>query len=230
LDEEVDYMCGRFTITVTLEELIAHYLIDDSKLATLKPNYNVAPMHNVPAVIASDEGKRLGELRWGLVPFWAKDDKIGSKMINARAETVSEKPAFKRLLKSKRCIIPADGFYEWKKDGTSKQPYRILMSDGSLFSFAGLYDTWEDPEGKKLSTCTIITTTPNSLMEDIHDRMPVILRPEDEADWLGRDNDDVESLLKLLKPYDAAKMRAYKVPSAVGNVRNNSKELLEDIG
>lgn len=213
-----------------LEELITHYLIDDSKLATLKPNYNVAPMHNVPAVIASDEGKRLGELRWGLVPFWAKDDKIGSKMINARAETVSEKPAFKRLLKSKRCIIPADGFYEWKKDGTSKQPYRILMSDGSLFSFAGLYDTWEDPEGKKLSTCTIITTTPNSLMEDIHDRMPVILRPEDEADWLGRDNDDVESLLKLLKPYDAAKMRAYKVPSAVGNVRNNSKELLEDIG
>lgn len=223
-------MCGRFTITVTLEELITHYLIDDSKIATLKPNYNVAPMHNVPAVIASDAGKRLGELRWGLVPFWAKDDKIGSKMINARAETVAEKPAFKRLLKSKRCIIPADGFYEWKKDGTSKQPYRILMSDGSLFSFAGLYDTWEDPEGKKLSTCTIITTTPNSLMEDIHDRMPVILRPEDEADWLGRDNDDVESLLKLLKPYDAAKMRAYKVPSAVGNVRNNSKELLEDIG
>ncbi|OMF27296.1 SOS response-associated peptidase [Paenibacillus sp. FSL H8-0259] len=223
-------MCGRFTITVTLEELITHYLIDDSKLATLKPNYNVAPMHNVPAVIASDAGKRLGELRWGLVPFWAKDEKIGSKMINARAETVADKPAFKRLLKTKRCIIPADGFYEWKKDGTSKQPYRILMSDGSLFSFAGLYDTWEDPEGKKLSTCTIITTTPNSLMEDIHDRMPVILRPEDEADWLGRDNDDVESLLKLLKPYDAAKMRAYKVPSAVGNVRNNSKDLLEDIG
>ncbi|MEK4327196.1 SOS response-associated peptidase [Paenibacillus sp. FSL R7-0312] len=223
-------MCGRFTITVTLEELITHYLIDDSKLATLKPNYNVAPMHNVPAVIASDAGTRLGELRWGLVPFWAKDEKIGSKMINARAETVAEKPAFKRLLKSKRCIIPADGFYEWKKDGTSKQPYRILMSDGSLFSFAGLYDTWEDPEGKKLSTCTIITTTPNSLMEGIHDRMPVILRPEDEADWLGRDNDDVESFLKLLKPYDAAKMRAYKVPSAVGNVRNNSKDLLEDIG
>lgn len=227
---EVDYMCGRFTITVTLEELIAHYLIDDSKIATLKPNYNVAPMHNVPAVIASDAGKRMGELRWGLVPFWAKDEKIGSKMINARAETVADKPAFKRLLKTKRCIIPADGFYEWKKDGTSKQPYRILMSDGSLFSFAGLYDTWEDPEGKKLNTCTIITTTPNSLMEDIHDRMPVILRPEDEADWLGRDNDDVESLLKLLKPYDAAKMRAYKVPSAVGNVRNNSKDLLEDIG
>lgn len=223
-------MCGRYTITVTLEELISHYLIDDSKIAVLKPNYNVAPMHNVPAVIASDEGKRLGELRWGLVPVWAKDEKIGNKMINARAETVGEKPAFKRLLKSKRCIIPADGFYEWKKAGTSKQPYRILMSDGGIFSFAGLYDTWEDQEGNKLSTCTIITTTPNSLMEDIHDRMPVILRPEEEADWLGRDNDDVETLLKLLQPYDATKMRAYKVPMAVGNVRNNSKDLLENIG
>ncbi|WP_342478340.1 SOS response-associated peptidase [Paenibacillus sp. FSL H7-0350] len=221
-------MCGRFTITVTLEELITHYLIDDSKIAVLKPNYNVAPMHNIPAVIATDEAKRLGELRWGLVPVWAKDEKIGNKMINARSETVGEKPAFKRLVKSKRCIIPADGFYEWKKDGSSKQPYRILMSDGGLFSFAGLYDTWEDPEGKKLSTCTIITTTPNSLMEDIHDRMPVILRPEDEADWLGRDNNDVEALLRLLKLYDSSKMRAYKVPTAVGNVRNNSKDLLEE--
>ncbi len=223
-------MCGRFTITVTLEELLTRYLIDDSKISVFKPNYNVAPMHNIPAVIGSDEESRLGELRWGLVPVWAKDDKIGNKMINARAETVAEKPAFKRLLKSKRCIIPADGFYEWKKDGTSKQPFRILLSDGGIFSFAGLYDTWEDLEGNKLSTCTIITTTPNSLMADIHDRMPVILRPEDEADWLGRDNDDVESLLKLLNPYDASKMKAYKVPSAVGNVRNNSKELLEDIG
>ncbi|MEK3837362.1 SOS response-associated peptidase [Paenibacillus sp. FSL R7-0128] len=223
-------MCGRFTITITLEEILSHYLIDDSKTATLQPNYNVAPMHNIPAVIATNDGKRLEELRWGLVPFWAKDDKVGSKMINARAETVAQKPAFKRLLKSKRCIIPADGFYEWKKDGSTKQPYRILKSDGNIFSFAGLYDTWEDPEGKKISTCTIITTTPNSLMADIHDRMPVILRSEDKADWLERDNDDVESLLKLLRPYDASKMRAYKVPSAGGNVRNNSVELLENIG
>ncbi|WP_339250095.1 SOS response-associated peptidase [Paenibacillus sp. FSL P2-0089] len=223
-------MCGRFTITITLEEILSHYLIDDSKTATLQPNYNVAPMHNIPAVIATNDGKRLEELRWGLVPFWAKDDEVGSKMINARAETVAQKPAFKRLLKSKRCIIPADGFYEWKKDGSTKQPYRILMSDGNIFSFAGLYDTWEDPEGKKISTCTIITTTPNSLMADIHDRMPVILWSEDEADWLERDNDDIESLLKLLRPYDASKIRVYKVPSAEGNVRNNSEELLEDIG
>lgn len=223
-------MCGRFTITVTLEELISRYLIDENKISSLKPNYNVAPMHHIPAVIASDEGKRLGELRWGLVPVWAKDEKIGNKMINARAETVAEKPAFKQLLKSKRCIIPADGFYEWKKEGTSKQPYRILLSDGGIFSFAGLYDTWEDHEGKKLSTCTIITTTPNRLMADLHDRMPVILRTEDEEGWLDRDNDDVESLLKILKPYDASKMRAYKVPLTVGNVRNNFEELIKDIG
>ncbi|GGG13944.1 putative SOS response-associated peptidase YoqW [Paenibacillus albidus] len=222
-------MCGRFTITVTLEELMTRYLIDDSKIQHLSPNYNVAPMHNIPAVIGSDSGNRLGELRWGLVPVWAKDNKIGNKMINARSETVAEKPAFKRLLKSRRCIIPADGFYEWKKEGSSKQPMRILLSDGGIFSFAGLYDTWEDPEGNKLSTCTIITTEPNSLMADIHNRMPVILRPEDEADWLGRDNDDVQSLLGLLKPYQSSKMRAYPVDPSVGNVRNNSVDLIQEI-
>ncbi|MEK4514680.1 SOS response-associated peptidase [Paenibacillus sp. FSL H8-0122] len=138
-----------------------------------------------------------------LIAYYLIDDKVGSKMINVRAETVAQKPAFKRLLKSKRCIIPEDGFYEWTKDRSTKQPYRILMSDGNIFSFAGLYDTWEDPKGKKISTCTIITTTQNSLIADIHDRMPVILRSEDEADWLERDNDDIESLLKLLRPYDA---------------------------
>ncbi|KAF4317828.1 hypothetical protein G195_008904 [Phytophthora kernoviae 00238/432] len=141
----------------------------------------------------------------------ATDDKIGNKMINARAETLAEKPAFKRLISSKRCIIPTNGFYEWRKEGSTKQPMRILMKDDRLFSLAGLYDTWTDPEGNKLSTCTIITTEPNSLMEDIHNRMPVILRPEDESEWLGRDNDDVQSLLGLLKPYQASEMRAYEL-------------------
>lgn len=223
-------MCGRYTITVSIEELMSFYLIHDSKIHQYTPNFNVAPMQRIPAVISSSQGNRLGELRWGLVPGWAKDDKIGSKMINARAETVADKPAFKRLLKSRRCLIPADGFYEWKKEGSGKQPFRILLSDKGLFSFAGLYDIWEDPEGNKLSTCTIITTEPNSLMADIHNRMPVILRPEDESDWLGRDNNDVASLLKLLRPYDASKMRSYKVSPDVGNVRNNAEGLLEEIG
>lgn len=222
-------MCGRYTITVSLEEMMLRYLIADVTINHYSPNYNTAPMQFIPAVVGSNDGNRLGELRWGLVPSWAKDDKIGNKMINARSETLTEKPAFKRLLSSRRCIIPADGFYEWKQVGKSKQPMRILMKDGGIFSLAGLYDTWVNPEGKKLSTCTIITTEPNSLMADIHNRMPVILRPDDEAEWLNRSNNDGTALTSLLKPYDAEKMRVYPVSQKVGNVRNNTEDLLEEI-
>ncbi|MNN41756.1 putative SOS response-associated peptidase YedK [compost metagenome] len=186
-------------------------------------------MQYIPAIVRGRNGNRLGELRWGLVPSWAKDDKICSKMINARAETITEKPAFNQLLASRRCIIPADGFYEWQQRGNTKQPFRIVMNDGGIFSFAGLYDIWSDPNGNKLSTCTIITTEPNALMADIHNRMPVILRQEDEIEWLDRENTNVPSLLKLLRPYDTNKMRAYPVSSAVGNVRNNSPELLQEV-
>ncbi|MEF2964280.1 SOS response-associated peptidase [Paenibacillus sp. M1] len=222
-------MCGRYTLTISLDELILRYLIEESTMAYFTPKYNVAPFQKVPAIVGSKAGNRLGELRWGLVPSWAKDDKIGSKMINARAETLTEKPAFGRLLSSRRCVIPADGFYEWRQNAGGKQPYRILMRDGGIFSFAGLYDIWTGPEGDKLATCTIITTEPNSLMAEIHNRMPVILRREEEAAWLDRENTDVPSLLKLLKPYGANEMRAYPVSSAVGNVRNDSAELLEEI-
>ncbi|ETT37036.1 hypothetical protein C161_11023 [Paenibacillus sp. FSL R5-192] len=222
-------MCGRFTITDPLDAIMDRYYAFIADGFDYKPNYNAAPMQYIPTIIGSKDGNRLGSLRWGLVPVWAKDDKIGNKLINARAETLAEKPAFKRLISSKRCIIPTNGFYEWKKEGSAKQPMRILMKDDRLFSLAGLYDTWTDPDGNKLSTCTIITTEPNSLMEDIHNRMPVILRPEDEAEWLGKDNDDVQSLLGLLKPYEASAMRAYEVPKEVGNVRNNNEDLLKSI-
>ncbi|ETT30669.1 hypothetical protein C161_27233 [Paenibacillus sp. FSL R5-192] len=222
-------MCGRFTITDPIDAILDRYYAFIADGFEYKPNYNAAPMQFIPTIIGSKDGNRLGSLRWGLVPSWAKDDKIGNKMINARAETIAEKPAFKRLISSKRCIIPTNGFYEWRKDGSVKQPMRILMKDDRLFSLAGLYDTWTDPDGNKLSTCTIITTEPNSLMEDIHNRMPVILRSQDEAEWLGRDNDDVQSLLRLLNPYKASEMRAYKVPKEVGNVRNNSDELLKEV-
>ncbi|MDR6717642.1 SOS response-associated peptidase [Paenibacillus sp. 2003] len=222
-------MCGRFTITDPLDTIMERYYASIADGFEYKPNYNAAPMQYIPTIIGSKDGNRLGALRWGLVPVWAKDDKIGNKMINARAETLTEKTSFKRLISSKRCIIPTNGFYEWRKEGTEKQPMRILMKDDRLFSLAGLYDTWTDPDGNKLSTCTIITTEPNSLMEDIHNRMPVILRSEDEAEWLGRDNDDVQSLLGLLKPYQASEMRAYEVPKEVGNVRNNSLELLKKV-
>lgn len=223
-------MCGRFTITDPLDAIMERYYASLADGFEYRPNYNAAPMQYIPTIIGSKEGNRLGSLRWGLVPVWAKDDKIGNKMINARAETIAEKSAFKRLISSKRCIIPTNGFYEWRKDGSAKQPMRILMKDDRLFSLAGLYDTWTDPDGNKLSTCTIITTEPNSLMEDIHNRMPVILRSEDEAEWLGRDNDDVQSLLRLLKPYLASEMRSYEVPKEVGNVRNNNEDLLREIG
>lgn len=222
-------MCGRFTIVVSLEELMLHYLNYTPTNINYKPKFNVAPMQFVTAVIHDGEKNRLGELRWGLVPNWANDDKIGSKMINARAETLAEKPAFKNLIKRKRCLIPADGFYEWKTTGNKKQPYRILLKSGELFSFAGLYDTWMNENGEKLHTCTIITTTPNSLMAEIHTRMPVILRREDEALWAHPENKEKELLLNLLQPYEAEEMRAYPVSPAVGNVRNNSEELIKEI-
>jgi putative SOS response-associated peptidase YedK len=221
-------MCGRYTITVTMEELMVRYFANDSTIVHYAPKYNAAPMQQIPAVINTGSSNKLGELRWGLVPSWAKDDKIGSKMINARAESLLEKPSFKRLVSSRRCIIPSDGFYEWKVQSSNKQPMRIVMRDGGIFSMAGLYDIWMDPEGNKLSTCTIITTTPNDLMAEIHNRMPVILKPEDETEWLDRGNQDTTSLIKLLKPYDQQLMRAYPVSTAVGNVRNDAKELIEE--
>jgi putative SOS response-associated peptidase YedK len=222
-------MCGRYTITVTMEELMIRYFTNDSTIIHYAPKYNAAPMQQIPAIIHTGSSHKLGELRWGLVPSWSKDDKIGSKMINARAESLLDKPSFKRLISTRRCIIPSDGFYEWKPQGSTKQPMRIVMRDGGIFSMAGLYDIWMDPEGNKLSTCTIITTTPNKLMAEIHNRMPVILKPEDEEEWLRRDNQDVPSLMKLLKPYDEKQMNAYPVSSDVGNVRNVSEELINAI-
>ncbi|WP_025702685.1 SOS response-associated peptidase, partial [Paenibacillus forsythiae] len=153
----------------------------------------------------------------------------GGKMINIRAETLTSKPSFRRLLSSRRCVIPADGFYEWQNLGSAKQPMRILMRDGSVFSMAGIYDIWVDTEGKKLATCSIITTEPNELTAEIHNRMPVILRPEAVDPWLDRSNQDADRLAKLLKPYDPGEMRAYPVSAKVGNVRNDSRDLIDEV-
>lgn len=221
-------MCGRYTIVVSIEELMLRYLIDLPINGYHAPRYNVAPMQQVLAVVNDGEKNRLGELRWGLVPSWASDDKIGSKMINARAETLLEKPSFRTLVARRRALVPADGFYEWKQAGGKKQPMRITMKDGGIFSMAALYDTWTSPEGRRISTCTIITTTPNDLMADIHDRMPVIVRPEDEAFWLDRGNADTAGLTSLLRPFDAGAMRAYPVSPIVGNVKNDVPECIEE--
>jgi putative SOS response-associated peptidase YedK len=222
-------MCGRYTIVVSMEELMMRYLHELPINRYHTPRYNVAPTQNVLAIVHDGEKNRLGELRWGLVPSWASDDRLGSKMINARAETLLEKNSFKSLIRRKRAIIPADGFYEWKQTGDAKQPMRITMKDNAIFSMAALYDTWNSPDGRKISTCTIITTAPNSLMADIHNRMPVILRPEDEAAWLNRNNEDVQQLTSLLQPYSAEDMRAYPVSSLVGNVKNDTRECIEEL-
>jgi putative SOS response-associated peptidase YedK len=221
-------MCGRYTVTLTLEELILRYHTDIPTNKYHTPRYNVAPMQMVMTVVHDGQTNRLGEVRWGLVPSWAKDEKMASGMINARAETLLEKPAFRSLVARRRCLIPADGFYEWQKNGKAKQPMRIVLKDRQLFSMAALYDIWVKPDGSKLSTCSIITTAPNTLMEPIHNRMPVILRREDEQEWLDRNNQDVHELVSLLKPYDAEQMTAYPVSAIVGNVRNDSEACIQE--
>jgi putative SOS response-associated peptidase YedK len=221
-------MCGRFTLVTDPEKLMSRFHLQELPF-DLTPRYNIAPGQPIPVILADGGRRRIGQLRWGLVPSWAQDEKIGYKMINARAETLQEKPAFRRLFERKRCIIPADGFYEWMQQGKGKHPMRITMKDGSLFAFAGLYDTWTRPDGEKLSTCTIITTKPNKIVADIHDRMPVILRREDRSLWLDRDHFDADLLQSLLIPYDEAEMRAYPVSAIVGNAKNDVPECIEEI-
>ncbi|MFD0959399.1 SOS response-associated peptidase [Paenibacillus chungangensis] len=219
-------MCGRYTITITLEELMTRYGVIDTNVPWHRPRYNVAPGQLVPAIIHDGEKNRLGQLKWGLVPPWAPDAKIGFKMINARAETAAGKPAFREAFRRKRCIIPADGFYEWKKTKHGKQPMRIIAKERPLFSMAGLYETWRAPDGSKLATCTILTTEPNHLVAPIHDRMPVILQAQDEALWLDRGT-GLEQLSLLMKPYPAEEMTAYPVGQAVGSVRHDDATLIE---
>lgn len=222
-------MCGRYTVTVTMEELLLRYMTADPSLLPFLPKFNIAPSQQVPAVIHDGTKNRIGLLKWGLVPAWSKDERSAAGMINARAETLMTKAAFKRLLPTRRCILPADGFYEWKQEEGGKKPMRIVLREGRLFSLAGLYDIWTDPEGRKISSCTIITTSPNELMSSIHHRMPVILRPEDEQFWLDRNNRDIPRLLEMLKPFEDGRLRAYPVSPAVGSVKNDSPELIREI-
>ncbi len=219
-------MCGRFVLYMDIEDIFDRYDIEHERNFVFKPSYNVAPSEQIVAIIHDGQNNRAGLLRWGLIPVWAKEASIGMKMINARAETLNEKPAFKQLLVRKRCIIPANGFYEWKKVGSKKQPMYIGLRDEDFFSFAGLYDTWIDPSGNKVSTCTIITTQANAFIEDIHERMPVILDREQEKLWLDRSNENSTQLLSVLQQYPAERMTAYPVFTAVGSVKNNSPELI----
>ena len=213
-------MCGRFIFTdpAKIKRLLPDADIDQIRIEFV-PSYNIAPSQNIP-VILNDGSNRVRLIRWGLVPSWAKDLSIGYKMINARAETINEKPAFKRLIKGRRCLIFTEGFYEWKKLGNSKQPYFIRMKDQQAFAFAGLWDIWEK-DGDALISGTIITIDANELIADIHDRMPVIISPDSYGLWLGNDGKDI---FKMLKPYPAEEMEAYPVSRLVSSPANNSPD------
>jgi putative SOS response-associated peptidase YedK len=220
-------MCGRYTITMTLDELMFRYEIEEDLPPFHKPRYNVSPGQMVPVVIHDGQGHRLGELRWGLIPEWAKEEKVKVPTFNARAETLKQKPMFRVPFQRKRCLVPADSFFEWKKTNEGKQPMRIIMKSEEIFSMAGLYDTWIREDGTRISSCTVITTSPNEVLTGIHDRMPVILRREDESNWLDRGIKDTPSLENLLKPYPAEQMTLYQVSPQVGNVKNDSPECIE---
>lgn len=221
-------MCGRFTLVSDIDLILHRFNLLYSN-ADHVPRYNIAPSQQVLAIVSDGEERRLGQLRWSLIPFWAKDAKIGYKMINARAETVAEKATFKHPLKRQRCLIPADSFYEWKKDNDKKTPMRIRLKSGDTFAFAGLWSRWTSPEGEEVCSCTIITTRPNKLMENIHNRMPVILRSEDEDAWLDTSIQDTEFLQQFLNPYDADQMEAYEVSSAVNSPKNAGPECIKPI-
>lgn len=222
-------MCGRFTLIASPEDLINRFELIDGIPFDIIPRYNAAPSQFLSAIINVNGNNRIGQLKWGLVPSWAKDEKMAFNMINAKSETLREKPSFKGLLKRKRCLIPADGFYEWKKLDNRKQPMRIMMKTGEIFSFAGLYDTWINPEGDKVHTCTIITTKPNELVADIHDRMPAILKREDESVWLDRNVQDGDLLESLLSSFDKDQMKTYPVPVLVGNAKNDVPECIAEM-
>jgi putative SOS response-associated peptidase YedK len=222
-------MCGRFIIAKFPADA-ARWFGTTGPLPNSRPRYNAAPTQDMAVVRFSPESKRrtLDTLRWGLVPYWAKDVKIGYTMINAKSETIVEKAAFRDAFKSRRCLIPADGFYEWATlDAKTKQPYAIVMKDRSLFGFAGLWERWTDKaSGEVVRSFTIITTTPNEVCAPIHDRMPVIVDPANYGKWLGEEPADPMRLLMMLKSFPAEQMECYPVGAAVGNVKNDEPGLL----
>jgi len=206
-------MCGRFTLYTPLGEIVSRFAVE-SVQAELRPKYNLAPTQEI-AVITVNSPRTLRQMRWGLVPSWAKDLSIGSKMINARAETLLEKPSFRTAVRRRRCLIPTEGFYEWRQTGGRKQPMYIHLKSGEPFAFAGLWEEWRSPEGEVVRSCSIITVEPNELMATIHNRMPAILQNEaEEALWL---EGGVEEATPLLRPYPAENMEGYSISTWVNS-------------
>lgn len=214
-------MCGRFQLSVKGKQISERFNVEVFD-EMYKPNYNCAPSQKLP-VITNAEPAKLNYFKWGLIPFWAKDPKIGFKMINARSESITEKSAFKNAFKKRRCLVPANGFYEWQK-GANKTPFRIFLKSEELFAMAGIWETWKDAEERPVHTFSIITTAPNPLMESIHNRMPIILPRESEEAWLKENDQTV--LINLLKPFDEDKMSAYPISKRVNLPANNDEQLV----
>jgi putative SOS response-associated peptidase YedK len=219
----MDTMCGRYLLTSPVDLL--RQLFRFLERPNLGPRYNIAPTQEVPIVRLSREGDRreLIQVRWGLVPYWADDTKIGNRMINARAETIERTPAFREAYQRRRCLVPADGFYEWRKDGKQKQPLLIRRRDQAPFAFAGLWERWRQPDGQVLRSCTIATCPPNALLADIHNRMPVILAAEDHDRWLDPAAGDGKA---LLRPCPADWLEALEVSPRVNSPANDDPECL----
>jgi putative SOS response-associated peptidase YedK len=217
-------MCGRYTLKTPAGVLTERFDIEESS-TSITSSYNIAPTQQVATVLAENGKRKLEMLHWGLIPSWAKDPEVGNRMINARAETVAEKPSYRKAFQERRCLILADGFYEWQKTDNGKQPFYIRMEDESPFAFAGLWESWRN--GREIRSCTIITTAPNELAASIHNRMPVILHPEDYDMWLDPDFDEREPLTSLLKPFPAEAMEAYPVSRRVNNPANNDAGVVE---
>jgi putative SOS response-associated peptidase YedK len=220
-------MCGRYTLTTSVDVLAEEFEIT-SLLPEVPARYNVAPTQEVAAVLVDDDERHLEMLKWGLIPSWADDPSMGSRMINARSETAAEKPSFRGAFKKRRCLIVADGFYEWQKVNGGKQPYYIRMEDGSPFAFAGLWESW-DKYGEEIRSCTILTTEANHLVGEVHHRMPVILPPENYEVWLDPDMREAEPLLDLLRPYPDEEMEAYPVSRFVNSPSNDDERCVESV-
>lgn len=224
-------MCGRYSSTNPLDVILEYFLIHDVRPEVeegYRPRFNVAPSQPV-LVVGLSQGERAAAMhRWGLIPSWAKDPAIGSKMINARSETVAQRPAYREAFRRRRCLIPADGLYEWKRVGKAKQPFRFTLRDASPFAFAGLWEEWRAPDNTAIRSCTILTTEPNELIEPVHNRMPVILPVEAYDTWLNP-HTEPEELMTLLSPYPADAMVAYPVSTQVNSPFNDDPSLIEPI-
>ena len=225
-------MCGRYSLVADISELaLTSDFEGDGE--THPPRFNIAPTQEVLAVTrdSGDSRNAARAMRWGLIPFWAKDPSIGNRMINARAETVDTSPAFRRAFERRRCLVVADGFYEWLKVGKERVPMRVSLSSGEPFAFAGLWETWRSPDGQPVASCTIITTTPNAVMEPVHNRMPVILPRDVEGAWLDSTGARSAAELKeLLIPYVGPGLEVYEVSKLVNSPRNDTPEVLARVG